>query len=146
MELHLFGEKDFSISNLPDLFNFFPTLKKEKIIDDIKAGKAILNQSIRITLTFREYNKANLVFKHKFQRAFHFTDFKLTKKNGKEELSAKLQDIDIEYLFQDKPQKWQSKSKEEFERIIEYWFPPEIRNFYFFDGEKLNSLMVQNHS
>ncbi|MHA1341810.1 MAG: hypothetical protein ACTSO2_17720, partial [Promethearchaeota archaeon] len=140
----LFGKNDTSIGQNPNLFDFFPAMKKEKFISKLENREPISNQKIKIVVTFLEINKDGIKFHHKIIRSFIFSDFSLTLKASKPHLTAKLINEMCEYKYSDTPFSWTDREFKEIEKKINDWFPPEVREFYFFDGEKLNDLMVTN--
>ncbi len=136
----LFGENDSSISKFKNssLFELFPTSKKELIKKKLQNNEKIEPQNIVLTLEFMVNMpyKQSLKEYYKIERIWTYKNFKLSK-------SKILFDIERtkRYMERSTGGIYTNASQTKIDRLIEEFWPEAARDFYFFDGEKLQKMM-----
>lgn len=148
----LFGEEDRSIFSenvgkefSHKLFELFPTPKKEEIVRKILNGENVEPKSIRLVLTI-EISEKGLVRYFKIDRTWTFKDFYLKKTDNRNKiigLEFKEFNKNVEIRCKDKGSTgWLKVKEKDFTKKLKEWYPTPVRDFYFFDGEKLTLFMT----
>ncbi|MGQ4876239.1 MAG: hypothetical protein ACP6IY_19395 [Promethearchaeia archaeon] len=135
----LFGENDSSLKKYEKgkLFELFPTPKKEDILNKLKNGEDIDPQNIVLILEFIVSEPKRLDEYYKIERIWTYKNFSLDEQNN----IIFNQDYDVRILVKSTGGIYQPiKNEEFFNKLQEFW-PEESRDFYFFDGEKLQKMM-----
>ena len=136
----LFGENDSSISKFKNnnLFELFPTSKKELIKEKLQNNEKIEPQNIVLTLEFivtMPY-KQSLKEYYKIERIWTYKNFKLS-------TNKILFDIERtkRYMERSTGGIYTNASQTKIDKLIEEFWPEAARDFFFFDGEKLQKMM-----
>ncbi|MHA1284561.1 MAG: hypothetical protein ACTSQP_18840 [Promethearchaeota archaeon] len=138
----LFGDNDSSLSKFREsnLYELYPSQKKENIIQRLKNKEFIEPQIISLTLEFVVidfFKKSKLKKFYKIERTWTYKNFSLNENNVNFEVEKNIKVMERTEggLFTN------LIDKEKFNRLITELWPDEARDFYFFDGEKLQKMM-----
>ena len=152
----LFSDKDSSIeideySSIDEnIFAKYPLVEKSRIYTSITNDKKIQTKPMRIVLTLEVITNNDIKERIKIDRSWLFNDFECIEDTSiiqdEESTLINIKSNNVERFLEIKKQEsgstsWKNIDERLFEIELKDWIPEPVKDFFFFDGEKLTNIM-----